>query len=82
MEMMSSKHQSLLVVSILVTATALLIASLGFAFSQYIRIREHNLDVLNSTRLCANLSGEVVGECFDAVKRQKIRLPIKWFGYE
>jgi hypothetical protein len=73
----SSKHQSLVVVSFLVTATALLIASLSFAFSQYIQIREHNLDVVNSMRLCANLSGEVVGDCSDAVKRQKIRLPLK-----
>ncbi|HBE90365.1 MAG TPA: hypothetical protein DDW41_04120 [Candidatus Andersenbacteria bacterium] len=79
---MSYKHQALLVVSILATATALLIASLSFAFSQYIRILEHNLDVVNSMRLCANLSGEAVGDCSDAVKRQKVTLPFKLFGYE
>jgi len=48
----------------------LYIAILGY--EQYRFTMVHNLDVVNSMRLCANFSGEAVQDCADAVKRQAI----------
>ena len=39
-----------------------------------IATEEHNLDLVNSVRLCANLSGRAVTDCSNAVKKQGIFL--------
>ncbi|OGZ39805.1 MAG: hypothetical protein A3B04_00095 [Candidatus Portnoybacteria bacterium RIFCSPLOWO2_02_FULL_39_11] len=43
-------------------------------YEQYRLTKVHNLDVVNSMRLCANLSSnsDAVRDCAEAVKRQKI----------
>ncbi len=47
----------------------------GFLYEQYRLTKVHNLDVVNSVRLCANLSnagGDTVKDCSNAVKHQFI----------
>jgi len=39
---------------------------------QYVEIKKHNLDVVNSVRLCANLSGAGVSACAERVNEQGI----------
>lgn len=45
-------------------------------YEQYRLTKAHNLDVVNSMRLCANkdFSSEIIQNCAEAVKRQKIEL--------
>jgi hypothetical protein len=45
---------------------------IGFLYEQYRLTKVHNLDVVNSIRLCANLSGDAVKSCSEAVKHQFI----------
>jgi hypothetical protein len=68
---MSTKSQLFLVISVFITSIALLLASFSYMFGQYVRVREHNLNVLSEVRLCAN---EELVDCVGAAVRQKIRL--------
>jgi hypothetical protein len=53
--------------------TALLIVIvLSALYYFYLETKKHNLDVVNSVRLCAALSGDAVKDCAAAVKRQRI----------
>ncbi len=47
----------------------------GFLYEQYRLTKVHNLDVVNSIRLCTNLSnaeGDAVKDCAEAVRHQFI----------
>jgi hypothetical protein len=52
------------------TLTLLLI--LGSLYYLYLETKKHNLDVVNSVRLCANLNGDAVKACSDAVKKSYV----------
>jgi len=53
----------------------LLIVLFFFIVYFLIRVKEHNLDVVNSIRLCANLSPntEAVKDCSEAIKKNYIK---------
>ncbi len=55
---------------ILVSSIALF--SLSFAFSQYISVKKHNLDIIAQMRLCSNEYGDNAQNCANAALRQKI----------
>ena len=55
---------------LVITLGLLYIAVLGY--EQYRLTKVHNLDVVNSLRLCASFSGEVLEDCSDAVRKQAI----------
>ena len=45
-------------------------------YNQYLETKRHNLDVVNSMRLCANLNPQSTREdCANAVRRQRIPAP-------
>ena len=58
--------------AILVTVTISIVTT--YAFSQFIKVKEHNLDVMTAIRLCAgsNFNQEGVEACADAAKKQYI----------
>lgn len=56
----------------------IIILAFSITYYLYLVTKEHNLNVVNSARLCANLDGESVGDCAEAVKRQHIPTIESW----
>lgn len=58
----------------------LILGFMALAVFFYLQAKKHNLEVVNSMRLCANLYeiviDDAVGDCSHAVGRQKI--PLFW----
>ncbi len=42
------------------------------AYHQFLETKKHNLDVINSVRLCAGLNSSLISSCADAVKKEYI----------
>lgn len=51
---------------------SLILITLSVVYYFYLETKKHNLDVINSIRLCASLSEDGAKSCADAVKRQKV----------
>lgn len=54
--------------SVIIVSFVILFTAVYF----YIQIKEHNLNVSNSMRLCANLSGDSVQDCSKVVRKSYI----------
>jgi hypothetical protein len=59
---------------LIILALSALILSLSFAFSQYVRVKEHNLAVISQIKQCAdkNLSDEAQEDCSKLIQKEYI----------
>lgn len=59
--------------ALILVALSILTISISYAFSQYIEVKKHNLNVLSKMVQCSkDFEGEVSRDCSDAVKREYI----------
>ena len=55
--------------------TFLLLIAGVLIYNQYLATKRHNLNAVDSMRLCGNLDGDNLEACVEAVRRQRISAP-------